>query len=117
MSQKPRSHVRSPLILKTSASRATVGHWLSFAPAKVRANQDIDGVGVWTVVAEGQDETRNVAGFGGVTSWSPDDRSLAYVVEDRQRDEKGKTFMGDPERAGPRLLFASKHADPGKLSE
>jgi Tol biopolymer transport system component len=37
--------------------------------------------------------------------WSPDGKSLAYTLEDWQRDEKGKKFIGNPELANPRIAI------------
>jgi len=46
---------------------------------KIRDGQDIDGVGVWTLDALGNGEKRQIADFGGVTSWSPDAKQLIVV--------------------------------------
>jgi Tol biopolymer transport system component len=35
--------------------------------------------------------------------WSPDGKSLAYVLKDWQRDEKGAKFIDDLEKANMRL--------------
>lgn len=46
---------------------------------KIRAGQDIENVGVWTLDAEGKGEKHQVADFGGVTSWSRDGKQLIVV--------------------------------------
>jgi Tol biopolymer transport system component len=45
--------------------------------------------------------------------WSPDGKSLAYKLLDWQRDEKGKKFLGDPEKANARIAIMD---DDGKNS-
>ena len=45
--------------------------------------------------------------------WSPDGKSLAYKLFDWQRDEKGKKFLGDPEKANARIAIMD---DDGKNS-
>jgi tricorn protease-like protein len=40
---------------------------------------EIDGAGVWTLDVEGAGEKRQVADFGGLTSWSPDGKQLIVM--------------------------------------
>lgn len=56
-------------------------------------HHEIDGVGLWTLDSEGKGERLQVAGFGGVVSWSPDgkqlvvSRSLSKPQDDDSRSE------------------------------
>jgi TolB protein len=45
--------------------------------------------------------------------WSPDGKSLAYKIEDWQRDENGKKFLGSSEESRPRIAIID---DEGKNS-
>jgi hypothetical protein len=49
--------------------------------------------------------------------WSPDGKSLAYTMEDWQRDEKGKKFIGSTEEANPRIaLIDAEGENPRPLN-
>jgi len=60
---------------------------------KISGDRDIENVGVWTIDSEGKGPMRQVAKFGGVTSWSPDGKQLivakwlSKVEDDNMRFE------------------------------
>lgn len=60
---------------------------------------NIDGSGRQRVVQEKNDSSPD-----GVC-WSPDGKSLAYILEDWQRDENNKKVIVDPEKSHPRIAI------------
>ena len=68
---------------------------------------NIDGSGRRRVVQEENDSSPDHF------CWSPDGKSLAYKIEDWQRDENGKKFLGGSEESRPRIAIID---DEGKNS-
>ncbi|MEJ7637889.1 MAG: hypothetical protein WKF75_07895 [Singulisphaera sp.] len=68
---------------------------------------NIDGSGRRQVFQEVNDTSP------GQVCWSPDGKALAYKLEDWQRDENGKKFISDGEKANPRIAIMD---DDGKNS-
>jgi Tol biopolymer transport system component len=78
-------------------------------------HQDRGKNSVWVVNIDGSGRRRVLDEENDVSPdqvcWSPDGKSLAYTLEDWQRDKKGKQFRNTTETANPRLAIMD---DEGK---